>query len=292
MNKVRVANLNIAIKNVDQNFFNYRLRKYIYNDFEKPDLTIRVDAFDMISKPEGKVIKQIGDAFIIRTDRDKYCRYLTDRKTGNIFNAIYYDDSYSEIEINLKKIPESGFSLTDYEYMYTGFAFSDRLTMSGGAVLHGSGLAYNNQGIVFSANSGTGKSTHTQLWKECFSDKVVIVNDDKPAVRFYDGIPYIFGTPWSGKSDLNESIQVQLKAIIFIKRSETNRIELLNKRDGIYSLMSQISRPYYDEKIGLKTIDVIDKIIQTVPVYRLYCNISQEAVKVVFDQLIKEGLLI
>ena len=172
-------------------------------DFIKPDMILRTISVEEIIKLQGKIIEQICDATIVRSSDNRYCRYLSDSRTEEINSATYYNDTYSEVEIQLlKKIPQSVTSLTESEYMYTGFAFSDRLTELGGAVLHGSAIAYDNQGIVFSANSGTGKSTHSNLWKKRFGSKVTIVNDDKPAIRFYDGIPYIFGTPWSGKSEL------------------------------------------------------------------------------------------
>lgn len=292
MKKIRVAKLNIEIDNIDKQFFNYILTKYENNNFTKPDMILRAISFDEIAKPKGEIIEQIVDETIVRVNACKYCRYISDQNTRKIIRATYYNDIYREVEIHLlKSIPRSENTLTEYEYVYTGFAFNDRLTEVGGAVLHGSAFAYDNQGIVLSANSGTGKSTHTSLWKNCFGDKVTIVNDDKPAIRFYNGIPYIFGTPWSGKTDLNANIQVQLKAIIFIKRAETNRIERLSVRDSIFSLMSQISRPYYDEKIGLKTMQVIEKLVQKVPVYRLHCNISQKAVDIAFQQLVKERII-
>ena len=292
MKKMKTANMNIEIEYIDNEFFKHRFLKYENDSFIKPDMILKTIAFEDIVKPKGTVIEQIDDAVIVHISDGRLCRYLNDNKTEKIISATYYNDTYSDVEIHLSKSEEQAvFSLTEFEYMHTGFAFSDRITEMGGAVLHGSSVAYNNQGIIFSANSGTGKSTHTNLWKERFGSKVTIVNDDKPAIRFYDGIPFIFGTPWSGKSNLNANVQVQLKALVFINRAETNWIERLNVRDSIFNLMSQISRPYYDERIGLKTMDIIEKLVQTVPSYRLNCNISQEAVDVVYKQLIEEEIL-
>lgn len=292
MKKVQIANLNIETDYIDKEFFNNRYRKYESNSFVDTDMVLKAISVDEIKKPKGEMTKQINDATIVNICENRICRYLSDTKTGKITSATYYNENYSEVEIHLLQGKvQSGFSQTELEYIHTGFAFGDRLTEIGGAILHGSAIAYNNQGIIFSANSGTGKSTHTSLWKECFENKVTIVNDDKPAIRFYDGTPFIFGTPWSGKSDLNANVQAQLKALIFIKRDEINWIEQLNTRDSIFSLMSQISRPYYDENIGLKTMSIIEKLVQIVPIYRLHCNISQQAVEVVFKQLTKEGIV-
>ncbi len=292
MKKVEVANINIEINSIDQYCLN-KYRKYENSNLEKPELILRTRYFDdLTKKPQGEIIGQIYDATIIRISNNCYCRYLCRSKTRKIITAIYYNSSYSDVEIHLlKRSAQPCLSLSEYEYMYSGFAFSDRLTELGGAVLHGSAIAYSHQGIIFSANCGTGKSTHTRLWKELFHDKVTIVNDDKPAIRFHEGIPFMFGTPWSGKTNLHTNVQVPLKSIVFIKQEETNRIERLNTRDSIFSLMSQIARPYYDEKLGLKTMEIIEKLVQTVPIYRLHCNISQEAVDTVYQKLIQERVI-
>lgn len=292
MKRVTIAKVNLIVKMINTDFLNKRFNEYENNTFLKEDMTLKTAAFDHIVKPKGIIVEQVRNLTKVRINDNKYCIYLTERKTGKIFYANYYNQGYSEVEIHLlKSKQQQTLSLTDLEYVYTGFAFTDRLTELGGAVLHGSAVAYKNNGIIFSANSGIGKSTHTNLWKECFGSEVTIVNDDKPAIRFYDEIPFIFGTPWSGKTDSNTNIQVPLKAIIFIKRAESNFIERLNARDSIFNLTSQIFRSYYDENIGLKTLDAIEKLVQTVPIYRLHCNISQEAVEVVYNQLVKEGIL-
>jgi hypothetical protein len=198
---------------------------------------------------------------------------------------------YSSVDITLSpKLAQTGFSMADYEYYYSGFAFSDRLLTTGGAVLHGSAIAVDGQGIVFSANSGTGKSTQAGLWMRCFGARAVMINDDKPAIRFVVGRPWLYGTPWSGKSFLNANRSVLLKALIFVERAETNRLEVLGVRDSIFRLMSQMPRPYYDEELGLKTMSVIERLIQTVPIYLLHCTISQAAVDLTYSQLLKEGV--
>lgn len=290
MKKVNIANINIELDTAGKHFLNCRCLEYQSN-FEKPDMILRTKYCDEITITQGEIIGQTRNATIVHVSENKYCRYLNSIKMGKEMIAIFYDNIYFEVEIYIsKKFPQPEL-IKEYEYIYSGAAFRDRLTELGGAVLHGSAIAYNNQGLIFSANCGTGKSTHTGLWKERFDSKVTIVNDDKPALRFYEGIPFMFGTPWSGKTDLNSNVPVQLKAIVFIKQAETNRIERLNPRESIFNLMSQIARPYYDERLGLKTMDIIEKLVQTVPIYRLHCNISQGAVETVYRQLIQERII-
>jgi len=287
MKKATIANLNIEFMGINNDFWNERMKEYENNAFTQSDMKLKVTACDEITVPNGELIEKFNKMSIAAVKDNKICRCLTDDRTGEIINAIYYNKDYSEVEIQLLKgRVHPVFSLTDLEYLYTAFSFRDRITYLGGSVIHASAIAYENQGIIFSADSGTGKSTHTGLWKERFGDKLTIVNDDKPALRFYDDEPYIFGTPWSGKTDINSNIKMPLKAIVFIRRSEKNRIQRLNVRDSIFNLTRQIWRPSYDETIGEKTLDVIDRLIQSVPVYMLHCNISQEAVDTVYDEII------
>ena len=292
MKKLTVANLNIEMDYIDKHFFGYILRNYENNHFTQPNMILKTRLVDEIKQSPGDILEQICDATIVGLGNKRFCRYLSDSQSGEIISVTYYDDSYKQVEIHLsKRIPPQLHSITEYEYLYTGFAFSDRLTKLGGAVLHGAAVAYKDQGIIFSANSGTGKSTHAKLWKERFGSQVAIVNDDKPALHIYDGKPFIFGTPWSGKTNLNANVQVPLKAVVFIRRAETNWMERLNIRDSIFNLMSQISRPYYDEAIGLKTMTMIEQLVNSVPAYMLNCNTDPAAAVTVFQQLVQEGVI-
>ncbi len=87
------------------------------------------------------------------------------------------------------------------EHMSTANSFYTKLLDFDGIRLHSSAVVVDGRAYLFSATSGTGKSTHTGLWLELFGDKAYIINDDKPAVRLRDGVWYAYGTPWSGKHD-------------------------------------------------------------------------------------------
>jgi hypothetical protein len=292
MKKIRAANLTIEMEYSSADFFDDRLRKYEVWDSAAPDMSLKTRYLDEIPAPAGDVIGEVFNTTIVRIANGRLCRYLCDNETGRIAVAIYYDDAYADVEICLNQhMSQTALSLTELEYMYTGHAFGDRITELGGVVVHGSSVSYRNQGILFSANSGTGKSTHAALWKKVFGDDAVIINDDKPAIRCYNNVPYLYGTPWSGKTDLNENMHTELKVIVFLQQAADNTIERLTVRDSIFSLMSQISRPYYDENIGLKTMPIIEKLVQTVPVYRLSCNISSQAVETAYRKLKLEGVI-
>ena len=147
-----------------------------------------------------------------------------------------------------------------------------------GFLMHGSAIAKDGRAYLFCAPSGTGKSTHTRLWRERFPD-CFMVNDDKPIIRLEDGQFYACGTPWSGKHDLDTNVSVPLKGIVLLARGEENRIERVKPETLIGLLFNQIYRPS-DQAAYLKTIDLVSEMLSSCPVYKLYCNMDIEAAEV------------
>lgn len=170
------------------------------------------------------------------------------------------------------------------ELMYTGRYFYTALLNFDGFMLHSSAVEVDGKAYLFSAPSGTGKSTHTGLWLEYFGDKAQIVNDDKPAIRIEKGGIYAYGTPWSGKSDLNVNGGFPIQGICVLERSETNFIEPLDEGTAVFSILNQTLRPAEPEAMG-KLLSLLDTVIKRVPVWRMGCSISTEAAKMAYEAM-------
>ena len=175
------------------------------------------------------------------------------------------------------------------EYITTGLAFARALLDFNGFCLHSSAIAVDNKAVLFAAKSGTGKSTHTRLWREYFGeDKAIMINDDKPAIRLMeDGVFYAYGTPWSGKTDLNTNVKVPLAAIVLLERSDTNWIEPVNRREAVMQIYVHALKPEDGDKDKtIKLMDIVGKTAEKIPVYRMGCTISEEAVKLAYEATI------
>lgn len=171
----------------------------------------------------------------------------------------------------------------DIEYIYTGAAFYEALLHFNGFMLHSSGVVVDNYAYLFSADPGTGKSTHTDLWVKYFgSDRAKIINDDKPAIRMINDKIYVYGTPWSGKTDQNINMKVPLGAIVFLERSKDNWVKEIEPKEAIPLILQQTIRPREPE-VMIKLLDMLDIVLRRVKLYRLGCNISEEAVKVSYN---------
>ncbi|MBQ8841379.1 MAG: hypothetical protein IJZ65_01965 [Ruminiclostridium sp.] len=177
-------------------------------------------------------------------------------------------------------------SEAEAELMYTARLFYTALLSFGGFMLHSSAVEMDGKAYLFSAPSGTGKSTHTGLWLKAFGEKAHIINDDKPAIYIRESGIFACGTPWSGKSDLNINTAVPLQGICVLTRSETNHIKPLDEGEAIFSLLNQTLRPYSEKDMD-KLLSLLDKVIKNVPVWKMGCNISEEAVAVAFEAMSK-----
>lgn len=176
-------------------------------------------------------------------------------------------------------------SLDECEYIWLGSEFYNALPAFNGMLLHSSAVVYQGMGYLFSAPSGTGKSTHTQLWLREF-DGAYILNDDKPAIMITDKGIYVYGTPFSGKTDWNVNKGVPLKAICALERGEENVIEPMNADEAAYRILNQTVRPYEEERM-VQMLDVLDKVILEIPSYKLYCNMDPQAAHVSYEAMSK-----
>jgi len=151
-----------------------------------------------------------------------------------------------------------------------------------GLFFHCSALAVDNKAYVFTAQSGTGKSTHARMWRETYGDKVIMINDDKPIIRLIDGTFYVYGTPWNGKHSLSTNIKVPLKAICFLKRGVENKITRVNGIDWLSFMMNQTILPR-DMKSMNNLLDMFEKMLTKTAAYELFCNISHDAAKTAYE---------
>lgn len=170
------------------------------------------------------------------------------------------------------------------EYMSTAANFYRQLMGFEGMMLHSSTVVVDGKAYCFTADSGTGKSTHTQLWLDKFGDRAYILNDDKPALRREDGVWYAYGTPWSGKHDISRNERVPLAGIACVFRAEENSIEPFGGPSAIGAIFKQLNRPRM-RNAREKILDLLDKLLREVPVWQLHCNKEPQAADVAYEAM-------
>ena len=160
----------------------------------------------------------------------------------------------------------------------------DYIIDKGGFFLHCSCLKYKDEAIIFTAPSGTGKSTHSALWRRHFGDDVVMINDDKPLVREKDGRFYIYGTPWNGKHSIGNNTSAPIRSVVFLSQAPENKAEPISPIDAMALLLQQTVLPSNKAELS-KLLDMLGRLVETVPMYRLGCTISDEAVTTIYQEI-------
>ena len=141
-------------------------------------------------------------------------------------------------------------------------------------LFHGSAIAVDGRAYIFAAPSGTGKSTHARLWRELLGPRAVMINDDKPLIDV-DRL-LVYGTPWDGKHHLSANICAPLSGIALLSRSARNHIEPLDPLPALPVLLQQAYRSEQVDRI----LPLVERLADSVPVYRLQCNMEPEAARI------------
>ena len=146
---------------------------------------------------------------------------------------------------------------------------------------HGVLLEYEGKGIILSAPSGVGKTTHARLWTR--HKRAIILNGDKSAVYKKDGIWTGFGMPWSGSSGEYMNREVPIAAHVILERGEHNQAEKCPAFDAFSGVLAHLLSPRWNTSMMEKSMDLLEDYLSHVPVYRLRCRPDVEAVEVLQD---------
>ena len=217
-------------------------------------------------------------------------KYLTDAPADwaveTTVQDILFEREKSAAEDRLEGRAVRNFSDAYLETLAVYRKIAVRMLQHDTLLMHGSAVAVDGKAYLFIAASGTGKSTHTRLWREHFGTRAVMVNDDKPLVRVKEDGVTVCGTPWDGKHRLSTPMEAELAGICILQRGERNEIQRITPREGYPFLIQQSYRPQ-DMQAMLKTMQLLERISKQVGLYRLHCNMQPEAAVVAFEGMNK-----
>ena len=216
-----------------------------------------------------------------------YCRdYLTDKEAEYTVTTDKSDiDSERQRSANEDRFegrPVQVYSDSYLEELAVYRKIAEKMLDFDTVLFHGSVVAVDGVGYLFTAKSGTGKSTHTRLWREYFGSRAVMVNDDKPLLRISESGVTAFGTPYNGKHRLGADISVPLKAICILTRAAENSIVPISAVEAYPMLIQQIYRPSDMAKMQ-KTLTLADMLAEQTALYRLGCNMDISAAVTAYE---------
>ena len=169
-----------------------------------------------------------------------------------------------------------------YEHCMVRTRLAELLLPHGVLLFHGAAVAVDGAAYIFTAKSGTGKSTHAQYWRALFGERAVIINDDKPFLHMgADGVT-VYGSPWAGKDHIQTNASAPVRAVCLLERSESNFITAISPGEAFPIL--------YRETCLLDTAEhrrrqlaLLDKLSRSVRLYRLGVNMTVDAARVAYE---------
>ena len=214
----------------------------------------------------------------------EYCRgYLVDRAPEFSVRLTQADLSFEqslleqealEEELKIRKFKEPFLERSAIQRRV-----ADHLLTRDTLMLHGSTVAVDGMAYLFTAPCGTGKSTHTRLWRELFGPRAVMVNDDKPFLQLSPSGVLAYGSPWSGKHGLASNVCAPLKGICLLRRGVENQICPATAENLASILYDQAHRPL-DTALAEKARSLVDALMQQVPLWTMACNKDPEAARI------------
>ena len=211
-----------------------------------------------------------------RTDKD-YVLHIAGPDGGELL--FVYDRESNRAQCNVSR------DVPDMSAVRFGLWFMTALATVGHNVtpVHSSAIVCNGRAVLFLGESGTGKSTHTRLWRENI-DGAVLLNDDSPFIGFVDGRATAFGAPWSGKTPCYKQEQYPIAAIVRLSQAPHNAIRPLRSVHAIGALLPSLTPAFgYDDELQDRMLATLSKIISQVPVYHLECLPDAAAARLSYD---------
>lgn len=221
-----------------------------------------------------------GDTIVDRLDDGGY-QYIIKDICGRSCCLLITDKEFYDCRCALN----GSFTMRDYGLnsalmLIMAFAGARKQTL----LIHASLVRCDGFGYAFIAKSGTGKSTQVSMWLR-YIPGCDLMNDDNPIIRFLDGKPYIYGSPWSGKTPCYRNVKAPLGAVTRIDRAKVNSIDRLEPVEAFASLLPSCSAMKWDIDIYNAICDTVVKVVETTGIYTLHCLPNKESAEICHNSI-------
>ena len=155
--------------------------------------------------------------------------------------------------------------------------FYSFFSLHGGILVHASSVRWQDEAIIFTAPSGTGKTTQAELWEKYKNAE--ILNGDKMLLDCAEGRCDAWGSPWRGSSNYALNEKASLRAVVVLEQAEKNSIRRLEGNDALAWFSPHLFYPSWNEECTKGVMDAFSNLMKRVPVYLLSCLPDREAVE-------------
>ena len=201
---------------------------------------------------------------------------------GDTCGLLCTDKNGQEDIVHLMNTPLSHqqFVLGNATMIAYAYATADKKTV----LMHASVVSLEGRGYLMTAPSGTGKSTHTRLWRQCF-DQCELVNDDNPVVRIEQGKAMVYGSPWSGKTPCYRNVCHPVGAYVRLFQEPENNIHPYQPLEAYAMLLPAMSCMVWDKRMQTGVSKTVAEMVRLNPMYRLGCRPDEAAARLCRDTI-------
>ena len=186
---------------------------------------------------------------------------------------------------NAWNIPEEPYS----EYALLAYKVCNHLLKSGACIFHGAAFKWHEKAFIFTAPSGTGKSTQLNNWFKLYQDEIQIMNGDKPLLKIDNNRCLVMPSPWKGKEKMGiDSLSAELGGIIILRQGNINELQKLQPYESVPQLLQRILFSVENRDQVILASKILETVITTVPVWKLINTGDMNSSILTHDEIKKE----
>lgn len=248
--------------------------------------TYTFEAVDTLPAPAGKLVAKLPGVLVYR-EADAFVRYIGTVENGweKAYMRVQYGDKNHFVQVKTNDV----ISRMSAKMVLNSIAPEHFVTEAGGFIFHCSYINYEGKAIVFTAPSGTGKSTQADLWQQYRG--AGIINGDRAVIRTIDNYLYAAGIPFSGSSSYCLNCTLPLAAVVYLSQAPNTTIRKLRGMEAFVRIWEGVSVNTWVKEDLERVSDTVQLAAAEVPVYHLACTPDESAVTALEEALRKQGIV-
>lgn len=261
------------------------LKDFLMEDKNQTDETVHTFKFKMIDSLSEPRIKETAkfDGFSVYETEEEQVRYIGDINKG-------WDQGHMRIlhkgREHIVELKNSVYkNLVGAKTVLNAVAMEHLVLESNGVILHASYINHNGRAILFTAPSGTGKSTQAALWEKFRNAE--IINGDRVAIRLINGKAYASGIPFAGSSNYCKNITLPIEAIVYLGQAQKTTIEKLLLPKAFRKVWEECTVNIWNKNDVESATGIVIDILKQIPVYYMPCTADKDAVSILEEELRK-----
>jgi hypothetical protein len=238
------------------------------------DYTMTIALASEFPEPEGETVFREESKWVFRSDNVER-RYIGAVESSWQSAFLYREQRGGQLQALIRENSTAGVILP--KLVIHALGLEHLITEQNGFLLHASYILHNGKAILFTAPSGTGKSTQAELWRVLRGAE--LINGDRAAVRQGPEGLCAWGLPVSGSSRVSKNVTAPLAAIVYLSQAPETSITRLTGVRAFRRVWEGCSLNVWNREAMEKATQAVMDTVTTVPVYHLACTPDETAVK-------------